>query len=117
MATNSTNKRKLSPTVGFKLDSQSREVLEREASREGVSSGVYARQATLDRLARAEDEVTLSCQVEGFETLLHELSAKLSLSTEVILKMLADSEIGGMNADQIEAWIAERLPRPGRRTH
>lgn len=117
MATNSTRKRKLSSTVGFKLDPQSREVLERQANLEGLSSGAYARQATLDRLARVEEEVSVTRQIEGFEVLLHEISTRLSISTEVILKMLADSEIGGMNVDQIEAWIAERLPRPGRRTH
>ena len=115
--TTTTRRKKLSATVGFKLDPQSREILDKEAKREGVTSGIYARQATLDRLARAEEEASLLRQFEDFQTNLHDLSKRLSLSTEVILKMLASSGIGGMDSDQIEAWIAERLPRPGRRAH
>ena len=116
------NKQNKKKVVSFRLDSSNFSDLEIAAKREGTSASNYARAATIDRLMghkalteMLEEELRTIRVKQDSGT--EEIQTKLSLLTECVLKMLADSGIGGMNRDQIESWISRKMPRPGRREH
>ena len=109
--------------ISFQIDLATAEELAKVAKASGgLSVGAFAREATLDRLmdethlAQVVLEELKKLRIEG-RIEREQIQTQISLATEVILKMLADSQIGGMNRDQVEDWICRKLPRPGRREH
>ncbi len=111
--------KKRADKVQFRLDSETMEFLENFATKAGMTVNGFAKQAMLEQLATLDSEQSQQQDTQRILTELAQevigLSRRQSLSTDVILHMLAVSEIGDMTDKQVEAWVARNLPRDDHR--
>ena len=101
--------------IQFRLDEDTMRLVEAFARQAGMTVNAFVKQAMLEKVAELDGHSEALGEIKQSLLLLiqelAELKRGVSLSADVILHMLAVSEIGDMTDQQAEQWVARHLPR------
>ena len=108
-------KKAVPETVQYRLNEETMAILATFARRAGLSVNAFAKQAMLEKIAALDSHVEMMSEMQNqlrvMGRQIHAVKNRQSLTTDVLLHMLAMSQIGDMDDLQCEAWIQENMPR------
>ena len=94
-------------TIGFQLDPEYVERLEKKASQFDLSAGQYSRRIVMDFLDDTDREI-LKEEISELKETVEDLRESLAVSAEAILATLG-SEKKLISKDRVREWVDENL--------